>query len=152
MTFVDRCGTTEILACYICFSVDNMCLTPEYFASMYSKQESAVGCALFGLQGIAASALQAAPGKLHEEYGSGKKRLGVASPATLDCLCNLAQGYCLQGNLSNAEEQLLKALTLLDDQQSRDERQSRHERPIALEVLRIRIMLELADVTVQLER
>lgn len=141
MTFVNGYSATKVLACYMC---SLMCITPENFASMYSKLDSTVGCAVFGLQGIAASALHAATSKLHEEYGVYKDRYGIASPATLECLCNLAQGYCLQGNLSNAEEQLRKALRLLSP--------PTEERPVAIEVLRICIMLELADVTVQLDR
>lgn len=96
---------------------------------------------MFGLQSIA---VHKAIGKLHEQYAVCEVRHGVASPATLQCLCNLAQCYCLQDNLSNAEEQLQKALTRLSE--------STDERPVAVEVLRIRIMLELADVTVQLGR
>lgn len=144
MTCRNRCillSATKVLACYMFVFVGDMC---EQFASIYSRYDSTVEHALFGLQGIAASILHAPIGKLHEEYGVYKDRLGVASPATLQCLCNLAQGYCLQGNLSNAEEQLQKALGLLSPPID--------ERPVAVEVLRIRIMLELADVTVQLDR
>ena len=84
-------------------------------------------------------------GELHEQYAVCKDHHGAASHAALQCLRNLAQGYCLQRRFCEAEGQLRKALRLLDEGLLQD-------RPVDLDVMRVGIMLEMADVTLQLGR
>lgn len=88
----------------------------------------------------------AAISKLHERYATCRVQQGSASCAALQCMRNLAQGYCVQGNFSAAEEQLKESLKVLDEQRL----QFTNERPAAVAVMRVGIMLELADVTAQL--
>lgn len=80
--------------------------------------------------------------ELYGQHVACRDRHGAASLSTLHCLRNLAQGYCVQGNLSKAEEQLQKALKLLEDGllQSSD---------AGSDVIRVGLMLELADVLVE---
>lgn len=87
-------------------------------------------------------------GELHEQYGASKDHHGAASHVALQCLRNLAQGYCLQCNLFEAEVQLRKALRLLDEGLLR----STTDHPGAVDVMRVGIMLEMADVTLRLGR
>ena len=104
---------------------------------------------LFGLQEMAVSIQHhVVIGKLHEQYAACTHHHGAASHVALQCLRNLAQGYCLQGNLCEAERQLRKALRLRDEALL----QSKHSYPAAVDVMRVGIMLEIADVTLQLDR
>lgn len=52
--------------------------------------------------------------ELHGRHAVCEDRHGATSLVTLQCLRNLAQGYCMVGDLCKAEEQLKKAQQLVD--------------------------------------
>jgi len=101
------------------------------------------------LQDIAASVQHhAAIDELRQVYGACQGRHGEHSLAALQCLRNLAQGYCVQGMYAKAEKQLNKALRSIDRQTFA----ASGCPPIHALVLKAGVTFELADVLAELKR
>ncbi|KAL0038450.1 hypothetical protein WJX77_006804 [Trebouxia sp. C0004] len=84
--------------------------------------------------------------QLHEAHGSWQGRFGSGSIAALQSLRTLAQGLCVQGLRFKAEVQLKQALTYIAE-----EGETRASSPMML-VMKAGVMLELADVLMELDR
>ena len=85
---------------------------------------------------------------LHRRHAVCEHQYGATSLVALQCLRNLAQGSCLLGDLHKAEEQLKRALKLLDSKLS----QSANTHAAGFDVIKVGTMLELAEVMVELGR
>ncbi len=84
--------------------------------------------------------------QLREAHGSWKGRYGPGSIAALQSLCTLAQGLCVQGSYSKAQTQLEIALAHIGE-----EGETGASSPRML-VMKAGVMLELADVLMELDR
>jgi len=84
--------------------------------------------------------------QLREAHGSWQGRYGPGSIAALQSLRTLAQGLCVQGLYSKAQAQLKIALAHIGEEGATGASSSR------MLVVKPGIMLELADVLMELDR
>ena len=84
--------------------------------------------------------------QLRETHGSCKGRYGPGSIAALQSLRTLAEGLCVQGLYSKAQVQLKNALAHIGEEGEIGASSSR------MLVMKAGIMLELADVLMELDR